>query len=85
MSEFEELIYGKDYSDKQDKFRAAIKSLDDKYPDILEKEDSFVKHLRMTTNIIPGKITFEVYDPKDKIPLDIRQEMLEIFNEHFQK
>lgn len=83
MSEFEELIYGKEYAQAHDKLKTEIAALDQKYPDILEEGDSFNMHVVMTTNILPGRITFDVKDDEGRIPQHIKNEMTSIFNSVF--
>ena len=80
MSDLNEQLYGKEFTAVKKTFDAEISELAAKYPDILEKDDTFAKHVFLRWN--PQGIQFAVMD-KDKITEYIQREMQEIFKKHF--
>jgi hypothetical protein len=83
MSDFTEAIFGKEYADASDKFDAEMRALDKKYPNILDKDDSFMNYFVMTNNVLPNKVTFKIIKGKSDIPNAIVAEMEKIFEKHF--
>lgn len=80
MSDITEALYGKDYSDRDDKFHALIDELDEKYPDVLPEGRTFGEFFVSTYNVVgPGRITFAIKDDDNLVPQHIRDEMTNIF------
>lgn len=83
MSDLTEALYGKEYSDANDKFDSEMRGLDKKYPDVLGNDDSFMNYFVMTTNILPNKVTFKIIEGDSEIPQAIKTEMEIIFKKYF--
>lgn len=80
MSDITEALYGKDYADRDDKFRALIEALDEKYPSVLPKGRKFGEFFVSTFNVVDrGRITFVIRDDENLVPQKIRDEMTDIF------
>ena len=83
VDSLEEIAYGKEYARANKSFKDQINNLDEKYPNVLEKDDTFSNYLITTMNILPGRVTFNIHDDEGKVPSHIRKEMEDIFRNHF--
>ena len=73
MSDLGDLLYGKGWSEMNEKITTTLEEFDKKYPDILEQDDSFVKYIFIDHT----KQIFKVLNDGGIIPQKIVKEMEE--------
>lgn len=79
MSDVTDALYGEEFSKKNEAMEKEYLALDEKYPDVLDEEDSFYSHVFIHWN----KGHFSIENDENKIPQHIINEMQEIFLKYF--
>ena len=76
MENISEFLYGKDYSDKLDKFNNAIDQIHAEYDGEFDTNGYFI----MQTHNQKGEVKLD-FDQNKNIPIELKENVLKVFNE----
>ena len=81
-SEFMVMSFGEEYASRMDDFEKEINHLDEKYPGVLERDDSFIKHIFIKHPSKNSKGHINIING-DVLPETITSEIWSIIGKYF--
>lgn len=76
MENFSEILYGKDYAEKLDKFNKIIKQIHTEYDGDFDTTGYFI----MQTHNHKGEVKLN-FDQDKNIPTELKEKVLKVFND----